>query len=265
MMNLASLGASVTATGVIGKDSSGEELLESFRSRGVRTENIFQDANRTTTLKVRVIAQHQQVVRYDKESDGPLSPICQSQVIKAIPELIQNADGVIMSDYGKGVITRSVLKCAIASALKYKVPICVDPKVEHFLQYTGVTCVTPNMMEALGGMRLVRPDPIGGVEALGKAILAKLKCRSALITQGEEGMTLFESDRSTHIPAKAKEVYDVTGAGDTVISVLTLALASGASLVQSAMISNVAAGIVVGKLGTASVTQEELKSVLHWL
>ncbi len=263
LMNLCSLEANVVALGVIGQDIVGDHLMERFKNQGIDSTQVVRDRDRSTTLKVRVIAEHQQVVRYDRENDSPLSHSIEESLLSKIKNLVPQVDAIVLSDYGKGVITKRLLNGTIPLANRLRKPICVDPKVEHFLSYKNVTCITPNTLEALGGMRIVRMKPQDGIQKIGKDILKRLKCTSVLITQGEEGMTLFEKNSSTHIPAKAKEVYDVTGAGDTVIAVLTLSLACGATLLEAATLANFAAGIVVGKLGTATISPQELKKALR--
>ena len=261
IMNLASLGAKVVACGIVGADPAGKSLLKKFGDMGMRTDGIKTDPSRSTTLKARVIAEHQQVVRFDYENSANISPDIQDEFERYIELVLPEVDGIILSDYGKGMITKRLLTYAISGARKLGKPVCVDPKIEHFQSYQKVTCITPNLSEALGGMRRTHLDK-NGVLGLGKDILKKLGSDSVLITQGEEGMTLFEKKKATHIPAKAQEVFDVTGAGDTVISVITLCLACGATMFQAAALSNIAAGIVVGKLGTATVSPEELKAAL---
>ncbi len=263
LMNLSSLGAQAQGCGVIGKDIVGEHLTTQLGNARVQTHGIIKDSVRLTALKVRVIAEHQQVVRYDRETDDPLSRSTEEELLISTQKTIPEVDAIILSDYGKGVMTKNLLSATIALANRLKKPICVDPKVEHFLSYKNVSCMTPNTQEAMGGMHKTRLDPKNGVQNLGYEILKRLNCKSVLITQGEEGMTLFEKNIDTHIPAKAQEVYDVTGAGDTVISVLSLALACGATLLQAATLANLAASIVVGKLGTATVSPEELKGALN--
>lgn len=265
IMNLASLGAKVSSVGMIGRDPVGEHLLSRFRAKGIQTQGIMSDSSLTTILKTRVIAEHQQVVRFDRENSNPVPHRIYDDILKGLPALIRECDGIILSDYGKGAITKPVLSAAISLARRMKKPVCVDPKLEHFLSYKNVTCITPNFAEALGGMRRLRVEGEDGFVQLGKDILKALKCKSVLITQGEEGMTLFEPKRITYIPVKAREVFDVTGAGDTVISVFTLALACKASPVQAATLANLAAGIVVGKLGTATVSPIELREALKRL
>ena len=265
MMNLASLQAKVSCCSVIGPDETGSRLIDRFRSHGILTDGVFQDADRITTLKTRVIAEHQQVVRFDHENTQVISQSIQNKIQKFIIQTIPQVNAVILSDYGKGMIIPSVLSTAIQTARKYHKPICVDPKIEHFLSYKKVTCITPNLSEALGGMHRVQIQGKEALHQLGKDILKTLQCESVLITQGEDGMTLFDKKQIVNIPAKAQEVFDVTGAGDTVISVLALSLACGASLFHGAILSNLAAGIVIGKLGTATITPPELKEALKRL
>lgn len=265
MMNLAALKAQVVCCSVVGSDDVGDNLIRRFAELGIRTDGVAKDEGRATSLKTRVIAEHQQVVRFDRETVQNISPALERMFCEKLPGVIRESDGVILSDYGKGMICKPVLKCAIDAARKYKKPICVDPKIEHFMSYQGVSCITPNIHEAKGGMHRVKVEGKDAVLRLGKDILKALRAQTVLITQGEEGMTLFEKSRATHIPAKAQEVYDVTGAGDTVISVLTLALACGAAPVDAARLANLAAGIVIGKLGTATVSPQELNDALDRL
>lgn len=261
-MNLIAMGAKASCLGVVGRDEAGESLMEQFRKAGVDVEGLRTDPHRPTTIKTRVLAEHQQVVRFDQEKELPLSASLQRELENLVKEKIAKSDGVILSDYGKGVVTQKIIQTAIQTSKRYNKPVCVDPKVEHFRLYKQVTCITPNLLEAMGGMNKIKLNGKEEFENMGKAILRELQCRSVLITQGESGMTLFEKKRVTHIPTRAREVFDVTGAGDTVIAVLTLALASGADLVSAATLANFAAGIVVGKLGTATVSPTELKDAL---
>lgn len=262
--NLAALGASASVIGVVGADDAGARLLEHFRGRGVRIEGVRTDPERPTTQKTRVIAERQQVVRYDRESSSPLSHASEAALLAALAREIPRAEAVILSDYGKGVIAPKTLAAAIGLCRRRGIPVTVDPKPEHFRRYRGVTCVTPNTAEAWACMR--RPPQPGdaAIEVLGRDIVRTLKSRSALITRGAEGMSLFEEGgRPVHIPTRAQEVFDVSGAGDTVISTLTLALAAGASLKKAAELANHAAGIVVGKLGTATTDPRELAEALR--
>ncbi len=259
--NLASLGGDVTIIGVIGEDEAGSRLLEHFRGRGVDVAGVCVDRERQTTQKCRVIAERQQVVRFDRETAGPLSSATEARLLASLDVALPHAEAVILSDYGKGVLNPRVLARAIKAARQRGIPVTVDPKPEHFRLYKGVTCVTPNTSEAWACMRR---DPKAGcdaLDALGKDILKALKSRSVLITRGADGMSLFEEGRRprvTYIATQAREVFDVSGAGDTVISTLTLALATGAPLRRAAALANHAAGIVVAKLGTATTDAKEL-------
>jgi D-beta-D-heptose 7-phosphate kinase/D-beta-D-heptose 1-phosphate adenosyltransferase len=257
--NITSLGGRATVIGVIGDDIIADRMMEELRNGGINTDNIVRDSSRPTITKTRIIAQHQQVVRVDKELKGEFAAGIVDGILSEINEVAADADAIIISDYGKGVINRRVLESAIKLSRRYKVPITVDPKIEHFLSYKKVSCITPNFSEAVAGMRSGEPRTEKDVLELGKKILKALGSESVLITRGEKGMTLFEpGNKITHIPTRAKEVYDVTGAGDTVIAALTLALAAKADYAEAAEISNFAAGIVVGKLGTATVNPTEL-------
>ncbi len=264
--NLASLGASVSVMGVIGEDEAGSRLLEDFRGRGVDVSGVCADLERQTTQKCRVVAERQQVVRFDRETAGPLSHATEARLLAALDAALPKADAVILSDYGKGVINPRVLARAIKTARRRGIPITVDPKPEHFRLYKGVTCVTPNTSEAWACMRRDATTGSDAIDALGKDILKVLKSESVLITRGPDGMSLFESGaktRVTHIPTQAREVFDVSGAGDTVISTLTLALAAGAPLRRAAALANHAAGIVVAKLGTATTDVKELARAIR--
>ncbi|MGA2089986.1 MAG: D-glycero-beta-D-manno-heptose-7-phosphate kinase [Endomicrobiales bacterium] len=262
--NLASLGAMVYITGVVGDDLVGEQLRDDLRARNIRTEKLVTDCSRPTSIKTRIIAQHQQVVRVDKEVKGSFSPSVVKNLVAVIEEMIPKVQAVIISDYGKGVVDRLVLSRAIAVARKHGVYITVDPKIEHFQRYKKVSCITPNTKEAIEGMHWRDVYEDKDIAELGRKILKKLNSDSVLITRGEKGMTLLEpNNKITHIPTRAKEVFDVTGAGDTVIATLTLALAAKASFVEAAEIANFAAGVVVAKIGTATVSPEELIKAIN--
>lgn len=262
--NIAALGARAEVAGLTGPDEAGRELVSILRSRGVETRGVVADPERPTTQKCRVIADHQQVVRYDRETAGPVGRRTQEELAAAVESGLSRAHGLILSDYGKGVITPFFLKRAIRAARRAGVPVAVDPKPEHFRLYRGVDCITPNLQEAWAGMRRLPEDREEAIRDLGLRALNALGAGSVLITRGEKGMTLFEGrGRVSHIPARAREVFDVTGAGDTVISVLTLGLASGATPLESAVLANLAAGVVVGKLGTATASVAELRELLR--
>ena len=256
--NVRALGGSVYIAGVVGNDQRAEKLIELLSKNGVTTEGIVTDPGRPTTLKTRIIAGHQQVVRVDREKTDHLSPSILKDIISYAEKVIPEVDAVIIEDYGKGVITPYLLKPIIKAAKQHKKVITVDPKEEHLSYYEGVTSLTPNNYEAstAAGIKITDEKTL---RAAGEKLLERLKSQSVLITLGEKGMCLFEkSGKITHIPTAAQEVYDVSGAGDTVISAFTLALACGASLLDAAKISNIAAGIVVGKIGVAVTNQKEL-------
>ena len=257
--NITSVGGHSYVITLVGDDVYAEELRQMLKQKNVNTDGIFSDKSRPTTVKTRIIAHNQQVVRVDKESRHQLNPQLFEKIKSYVLDIKNSIDAILISDYGKGVITKSLLSFLIKLAKKLDIPITVDPKIEHFLEYKHVTVLTPNLNEATLGMRLhKKPQTEQEIYDLGRKILAKLKPEAVVITRGPDGMTLFEKERIYHIPTRAKEVYDVTGAGDTVIAILTLCLAAGADFVSSCEISNFAAGIVVGKVGTATVTKEEL-------
>lgn len=260
--NIRSLGGKVSVVGLIGEDRWGDVLLGELTSRTIDTSGIIR-VKRPTTVKTRVIAHHQQVVRVDREQPDPLPDAALGRLMNAVRSRIADADAIILEDYGKGVITRKLLESVIAEARTHRKLITVDPKEEHLSLYQGVTALTPNRAEA-GQMvgRELKND--ADVQRAGREIVQRLRCQAALITLGEEGMWLFEpGGRETRIPTVAQEVFDVAGAGDTVIGTFTLALASGADMARAARIANHAAGIVVGKLGVAVATPKELQAKLN--
>ena len=259
--NIRALGGQVSVVGLVGDDRWAELLTSELAERKVGTEGIVQ-ANRPTTVKTRVIAHHQQVVRVDREQREPLPPSVIKRLIDAVAKRIKDIDAVVIEDYGKGVITRQLLESVIPLARSHRKIITVDPKEEHFELYEGVTALTPNRAEA--GQAVGRElESDADVQRAGRDIVERLSCQGALITLGEDGMWLFTQDRLEHrIPTVAQEVFDVAGAGDTVIATFTLALASGATMAQAAFLANYAAGIVVGKLGVAVASPDELRRAL---
>lgn len=256
--NIAALSGNSYLSGVIGDDKNGRVLIEELRKKRVDTSGIVVDAQRPTTLKTRIIAHHQQVVRVDREKCEPIDDNLLEQLLSFIRREIETVDAIIIEDYGKGVIIPRFLTEIVPLARKYKKIITVDPKVSHFSYYQGVTCITPNEKEAQGGSGM-KIESDGDIDKVGKKLLEDLSLESVLMTLGENGMRLFEREgKITHIPTFAQEVFDVSGAGDTVIAAFTLALACQATKLEAAHLSNFAAGIVVSKVGTAVVTKEEL-------
>ena len=259
-LNVKSLGEVPILVGVVGKDRNGERLKDTLAHSGIQTEGIFADGTRQTTTKTRIIAHNQQVVRADREKTEELSADLTSKLVNFIKIKVKEEDisAFLISDYGKGVINLNLLNEVISLAKENNLFISVDPKETHFMNYKRVSLITPNHAEA-GFAYGKRIKDETSLEEVGWGLLKKLEAEALLITRGEKGMSLFENDqRLTHFPTVAREVYDVTGAGDTVISSFTCAFAAGASLKEAALISNHAAGIVVGEVGTAQVTREEL-------
>ncbi|MBI4975008.1 MAG: D-glycero-beta-D-manno-heptose-7-phosphate kinase [Candidatus Omnitrophica bacterium] len=256
--NLRSLGANVYLSGVIGDDEHGAILKGELEQKGVNVDGILVDESRPTTLKTRVVAHQQQVVRIDKEKVDALNGNIIARLINYTGSIIKKLDAIIIEDYGKGVITPKLLNGIVPLAKAKKKIISVDPKEEHFKYYKEITAITPNNHEASRAVGFEIKDRLT-LKKAGERLLDKLKCKIILITLGENGMAVFEKNKQMkQIPTVAREVYDVSGAGDTVIATFTLSLSSGADPIQAAHISNCAAGIVVGKVGIAVVTPEEL-------
>ena len=264
--NIRSLKGEVYPCGVLGRDLYGRMLLKTMRRQGIETGGIIYDPSRPTSLKTRVIAHSQQVVRFDREKTDDILPADIQKILKFVRERIREVQAIILEDYGKGVMQPQLLKEVVRLAKKFKKPVLVDPKEKHFVYYHGVTCITPNRSEAyVGYERTHGPwQKLPTLEQVGWGLMKKLSLESVLITLGEDGMALFEKNKKiTRVPTAAREVYDVSGAGDTVIATLALAMAAGAKMQEAAKLSNLAAGIVVAKLGTAIVTPAELKEAIR--
>ena len=255
--NVVALGGSATIVGVIGNDRAGDVLMNILNKQGIQCQGVFR-SSRATIVKTRVIAHNQQVVRFDREEKGRLGGKISKELLQYLRKAIPNHDAVIISDYKKGIVSSELIKEVLKSAKPYRIFVSVDPKVGHFNLYKNVSLITPNLVEAslASGIEIV--DEKSLINA-GKTLLKNLSCDVVLITRGEQGMSLFEKERVTHIPTVTKDVYDVTGAGDTVIAAFTLAHAAGASMKDAAVIANHAAGIVVGKVGTAVATPDQLQ------
>jgi len=256
--NVSSLGGKVYIAGVVGNDERAGILRGELQHRGVNVDGIFADSQRPTILKTRVIAHQQQVVRIDREKVDPVKENMIRKISNFVEDIINEVDGIIVEDYGKGLITPKLLARIVPLAKKKKKIITVDPKEEHFSYYKGVTVLTPNNHEASRAVGFEIKDK-ATMKKAGFELLRKLKVSVVLITLGEEGMVVFEEGKSPKkIDTIAQEVYDVSGAGDTVAGTYTLSLISGATPIQAAHIANCAAGIVVGKIGIAVVTQDEI-------
>ena len=254
--SLESLGAFPLMVGIVGNDQEGKWIKNNVPdSRGV-----FEDKNRPTTVKTRIIAHHQQVVRVDLEKRSVISSQMEDQIFHFIQQ--EKYDGILISDYDKGILTKSLVNKVLSFARERKIPVYVDPKFNNFFLFSPVTLITPNHLEA---ERIVQHDCTtdSQVERAGEKIFSLISALYLIIKRGEQGMTVIEKGKKAlHIPTVAKEIYDVTGAGDTVIAATALALLSGGSIQEAAVLANAAAGIVVGKIGTAAVTSEELLTSL---
>ena len=260
--NVRSLGGSAVVAGVVGRDAVGTRLRAALAQTGVEDALAVDFGDRPTTHKTRIIAHHQQVVRADREAAGEVDGALRDALVAAIRQASRGASAVILSDYHKGVVTAALMKAVLQAARRARAPLFVDPKVRHFALYRGAAVVTPNQQEAEQATG-VRIADAASLRAAGAAILKTLRCRAALITRGEHGMALFEEGRRpVEIPTAAREVFDVTGAGDTVIATLALATAAGATLAEAAMLANYAAGVVVGKVGTAVATPAEVLAAI---
>lgn len=256
--NLASLGCKVAVCSVIGADDNGTLLCHVFSGMGVDTDAVFEDLERKTGKKTRVIAAHQQIVRIDRESRGAITPRFEDRIISFLEKEGDSFQVFVVSDYLKGVLTPRVLQAIIAIGKRCGIPVVIDPKGDDYSKYSGATIITPNRKEAEQAARVAITDETSLSNAASR-LLKELNLASLLITRSEAGMSLFNADgTSLHIPTVAREVFDVTGAGDTVLALLSLGLAAGMPLAEAARLANTAAGIVVGKLGTSTVTPDEI-------
>src|SRR5262245_59711848 len=257
--NIRELNGTPIPIGVVGRDAAAERTERLMTDAQIETNGLLR-ADRPSTVKTRIIAHNQQVVRADRESRQPFSSELNRDLAKLFLQHLPKAAAVIVSDYDKGVVNRDLMAAILPAAQTARVPVYLDPKVHHAEYYRPITAITPNHREAglLTGMTI---DSLAQLEEAGRRLLQRFECESAVITRGEEGMSLFSSsqtDASHHLPTFAREVFDVIGAGDTVIATIALARAGGATMEESAVMANYAAGIVVGKVGTATVSPSEL-------
>ena len=255
--NIRALGGKADVVGVIGNEGRGRMLVDLLKDRGIGITGVLKDG-RPTTLKTRVIAHHQQVVRIDREDVMPLPNNTQKKLVKTIASKIKSVDAICIEDYGKGVITPELVQEVVRLANRDGKIITVDPKEDHLSYYKNVTALTPNNHEASTLTKIPIRDDVS-LKKAGSKLLNLLKCQQVLVTLGESGMCLFQKGRKpVKIPTLAQDVFDVSGAGDTVIGTYTLALALGSTPLEAAHLANCAAGIVVGKVGTATVAGPEL-------
>ena len=260
--NLRALGARVTLVGVVGADAAADRLGALLESSGISRDGVVVDRSRPTTEKVRIVTdRNQQVARIDYEQEADLQAAVRAEVVARIEQAARDAQALLVSDYLKGTITAEIVK-ALATFKTSAVPLVVDPKIPHLDCYAGATIVTPNHHEAeTATHRRIRSDE--DVQAAAQDFRRRAQCDAVLITRGEQGLWLSSDAVEGGVPAVAREVSDVTGAGDTVVATLALALAAGASMSEAAVLANQAAGVVVGKFGPATVTAEELISVIR--
>ncbi|MCC7203306.1 MAG: D-glycero-beta-D-manno-heptose-7-phosphate kinase [Nitrospirae bacterium] len=262
--NILSLGGRVRICGVVGRDDIGRWVINRLSTENICTDGIIIEEDRPTSKKTRVIAHNQHVVRFDHESRGEISSQSQDLIIGYIRTHINDIRVIVISDYAKGVITRNLVQSILQVSLENDLCVIVDPKLKHFNFYTGATVITPNTSEA----SMASGMPVSDDESLIKAgniLLKQSNADAILITRSEHGMSLFQKNEDViHIPAAAREVYDVTGAGDTVVSTLALSVAAGASLKDAAILANYAGGIAVGIVGTATVRPDQLIMALNY-
>jgi D-beta-D-heptose 7-phosphate kinase/D-beta-D-heptose 1-phosphate adenosyltransferase len=260
--NIHSLGGKVSLCGVVGDDETGQKIINKLTEMGIGTHGILVDQGRQTTVKTRIIAHQQQLVRIDRETTDPLRESTFRNLSEFLKRNVERYHGIILSDYGKGLLTRELIRSTIRRAREAKKFVLADPKLKNFFLYKGATVVTPNTAEASAASG-IPIDDFSSLRKAGKILLKRLGCNVLVITRGEEGMAIFEPHQEPLlVPTVAKEVYDVTGAGDTVIGTMALALGAGSKVVDAANLANFAAGIVVAKVGTATVHQEELRKVI---
>jgi D-beta-D-heptose 7-phosphate kinase/D-beta-D-heptose 1-phosphate adenosyltransferase len=256
--NLRSLGATPVLVSVVGDDADGRQLARALAERGVDPRRVIPDRARPTTVKTRIIAHSQQVVRTDRESRADLEGEALARLLEALGDELPGCEAMVVSDYGKGVVHPRPLDLAIMLARRARIPVCVDPKESHIDHYKGVSILTPNQHEA-GYVMGRRVTDEASLLDVGWGLQKRLDAGAVLVTRGAAGMSLFErGGRLTHLPTAAREVYDVTGAGDTVVSVVALGLAAGAELPNACYLSNHAAGVVIREVGTASCTPDQL-------
>jgi D-beta-D-heptose 7-phosphate kinase/D-beta-D-heptose 1-phosphate adenosyltransferase len=261
--NIRALGDEPLLIGVIGGDEPAAKLTSLLDDKQIEHDLLIRDTSRPTTMKTRIMAHNQQVVRADREKRHDLDAAIERQVLDRFNSLVDDIAAVIISDYGKGVITMSLLEKVVATCLQKDIFLAVDPKETRFHNYRQVSLITPNHHEAgfAYGRRISSTEDL---VAVGNGLLEKLDVEAILITRGAQGMSLFRKEhRPTHIPTFARHVYDVTGAGDTVIAACASAVSAGADLLEAAIVANAGAGCTVAEVGTATVTIDQLRRELE--
>ncbi len=262
--NVVALNGKAFMVGIAGNDEAKNILLQELKNREINSDGIFIENDKPTIQKVRIVGRSQQLLRVDYEKKEHVHKNIEHSIIEFLERIIKDVDVVVISDYAKGVITPEISQKLVQISKEHNKAIIVDPKPKHLNLYSNVTLITPNSSEA-SEMTNIEDGSDDAVLEMGNKLLRYLNT-NILITRGEKGMFLFEKDGNiTHIPANAKEVYSLIGAGDTVVATLALALASDANFKEAATLANIAAGIKVGKIGTASVSIEEIKKEIEEL
>lgn len=260
--NIVGLGAEPFLFGVIGEDDESELVRKVLESINVSHEFLVKEKKRSTTIKTRIVAHNQHVVRIDQEVTDELREECEKNLIFSMENFIEKADVIVISDYAKGVVSKNILSRLITKAKKLNKPFLVDPKGREYKKYNGATLLTPNKQEAATACNM-DADGQDLVESAGESLLKTLDVKAVLITQGAKGMTLFRKNESPrHLDARARKVFDVTGAGDTVIASLGVAVGAGATLLEASQIANIAAGLVVEEVGTTAINITKLKEAV---
>lgn len=261
--NVAGLGGVPRLVGLVGDDDTGRALRQALKVAGVSADDLVISPRRPTTVKTRIIASHQHVVRVDEEQTGPASEDEADALLERVRPLLESAHVVVLSDYAKGALAPGVARDLIEAARKRALPVLVDPKGEDYTRYDGATLLAPNRLEAATAARVPvdRPET---VPAAGRRLLDGLDVGSIIVTQGEEGMTVFRRGKdAVHLPTRTRVVYDVTGAGDSVMAALALALSAGVDVLTAAALANVVGGLAVERVGTTIVTAEALRLTLR--
>ena len=261
--NLALLGCNTLVCGVIGQDEHGSTMVNLLAAKGIEPEGLVKK-NGPTTTKVRVIGGHQQMLRLDFEETHPIAIEIEQQMKEYILKIVPNqVTSVIISDYGKGVCTPSLCQFIIEHCNLHNIPVIVDPKGNDWEKYSRASYITPNLAELNDAVQYGVPNEDEAVKKAASKIRRKYKIKNLIVTRSERGLSLIGARNSTHIPTYAQEVFDVSGAGDTVIAVLGAALASGLDASDASYLANMAAGVVVGKVGTYAISRQELLQVLE--
>ena len=260
--NIRALGGRVELAGVVGCDDEARLIREDLAALGIGCTGVIEDSGRCTTRKVRLVTtRNQQVARIDHEKEEEISDTVAERLVATLDRLVSPARALVVSDYAKGTVTRRLMQRIIQLGAERRAPVLVDPKLPHLEYYAGATVLTPNHHEAETATHMrIRSDD--DARAAARALRDRTRCGAVLLTRGEQGMWLSDEEGDYHLPAAAREVADVTGAGDTAVATLALALASGATLLEAAVLANAAAGVTVGKFGPATLTQEELLSAV---